>query len=111
MKIIEFPSKNKKSISEQPSSEEDTGAEVIDISAFHDLDQLETERHDIELELDINSENDFFDKIVKTAKEISADEQDMAAAICNMVDALSSKVDPLRKKVFHARKSFLQNGW
>ena len=116
MKIIEFPSIKDKSVAkpdlgkavENVTSESSQGddAEIIDITALSE--PLESETREIELQLEIGTDQSFYDKILQTAKDICADEADMAAAICTMVDELNKKTAPLRDAFFFPEKVFFK---
>ena len=111
MKIIQFP-KDRKSSTKTPSKNKDVESnydgEVIDFGLFNN--DFETEFLDSPSEIEISimdgDGNSFFDKVMKAAKDVSADEGDMAAAICTMVDELTKKTEPLREKYFLPTKSF-----
>ena len=126
MKIIKFPTKNQRkqastllmspSVSSKDKEDvkdtcDDTfndSAEIIDISAFAGLDfEAEMPRVDLEKEAGF-TDTGFFERIVDAAKGICADESDMAAAICAMVDELSKKTEPLKEKFFLPEKVFFK---
>jgi hypothetical protein len=111
MKIIPFPSKKNPS-NPPPVRPEDLPieqGELIDFIPFNKDDFLdESLESTAEVEITIGGEDSgsFYDKVLKAAKDICADENDMAAAICTMVDELTLKTAPLREKYFLPQKSF-----
>jgi hypothetical protein len=107
MKIIEFPTR-KKTLETPKQCSSATGentamGELIDLANSEvslSKDKLLGEVVDFDLD------ETLFEKIARTAAELSTDEDDMAAAICAIVDELNKKTAPLREKVFLPNKAF-----
>lgn len=115
MKIIEFPTKR---ISKLPSKVIDKSFEgdIIDISfiARHgsDANSIDFETSDEFLKLDHDQPSDsgpeILERIVKTAKEICADEKEMSTAICAVIEELVRKTAPLKEKCFLPNAAFFK---
>lgn len=113
MKIIEFPTTNKKIGTPEaitPNSDLGEPADIIDLCEIHEaLKNLDEEELGPEAD-DLFATNDlvFFEKIIKAAEQICANEQDMAAAICALVSELEKKISPLKEKFFLPEKIFFK---
>lgn len=107
MKIIKFPGREPSNQSkfEQDKYHDTSKGEVIDFENVLSNSKLEPTEY---CEADLDFDDSLFERIAKTASDICADEGDMAAAVCSIVDELNKKTAPLREKIFMPNKVFFK---
>lgn len=97
MKVIQFPKLKHRDAKSQEKTEADlASAKPCDIFNLHDFIIVP------------ENEDQFFEKIILAATEVNAEEEQIASAICSMVDELSRKTSVLKEKYFVPEKSFFK---